>query len=157
MWRTWLHSYRQSQRLKALLAPEQLAVRGRWLEVLCIPLLVVGMAWLWNPSDPMLLKAAFPWLWFAPALVALRYGVLAGLLAGMVLLINWLLANAWNVAAIAGTEFPRDYFFGGGLLILLTGEFSDVWRDRIARLDETNLYVTERLSRLTKRDRKSVV
>ncbi|MBP8053284.1 MAG: sugar ABC transporter, partial [Burkholderiaceae bacterium] len=137
--------------MKALLAPEHLTERGRWLEVIGIPLLVVGMAWWWNPEDPLLLKAAFPWLWFAPALVALRYGVLAGLLAGMVLLINWLLANAWNVAAITATEFPRDYFFGGGLLVLLAGEFSDVWRDRIARMDETNLYVTERLSRLTKR------
>jgi hypothetical protein len=147
----WLHSLRQGLHLKALLAPEHLTERGRWLEVIGIPLLVVGMAWWWNPEDPLLLKAAFPWLWFAPALVALRYGVLAGLLAGMVLLINWLLANAWNVAAITATEFPRDYFFGGGLLVLLAGEFSDVWRDRIARMDETNLYVTERLSRLTKR------
>ena len=151
MLRAWLHSFRQGMHFKALLAPEFVAARGRWLEVVCIPLLVVALAWVWSPEDPMLLKAAFPWLWFAPALVALRYGVMAGLLAGMVLLINWLLANAWNVAAIVGTEFPRDYFFGGGLLILLTGEFSDVWRDRIARLDETNLYVTERLSRLTKR------
>lgn len=151
MWRARLHSFRQSLHFKALLAPEHLAARGRWLEVICIPLLVVGMAWLWRPEDPLLLKAAFPWLWFAPALVALRYGVMSGLIGGMVLLANWLLANAWDVAAIVGTDFPRDNFFGGGLLVLLVGEFSDVWRDRIARMDETNIYVTERLSRLTKR------
>lgn len=151
MWRARLESFRQGLHFKSLLAPEQLTLRGRWLEVFCIPLLVVGMAWLWRPEDPLLLKAAFPWLWFAPALVALRYGAMSGLISGIILLANWLLANAWGVAAITGTEFPRDYFFGGGLLILLTGEFSDVWRDRIARMDETNIYVTERLSRLTKR------
>ena len=151
MWRARLHSLTQGLHWKALLAPEQQAVRGRWLEVMGIPLLVVGMAWLWQPEDPLLLKAVFPWLWFAPTLVALRYGVMSGLVSGIVVLVNWLLANAWNVEAIAGTEFPRDYFFGGGLLILLTGEFSDVWRDRIARMEETNIYVTERLSRLTKR------
>lgn len=151
MWRTWLQSMQPLLFFKNLLAPQQLVSSMRWLEVLCIPLLVVGMAWQWSPQDPLLLKAAFPWLWFAPTLVALRYGVMPGLISGMVLLANWLLANAWEVAAIAGTDFPRDYFFGGGLLILLTGEFSDVWRDRIARMDETNLYVTERLSRLTKR------
>ena len=151
MWRARLHSFRQTLHFKDLLAPEHLGSRSRWLEVIFIPLLVVGMAWLWRPEDPLLLKAAFPWLWFAPALVALRYGVMSGLVSGIVLLVNWLLANEWNVAAVAGTEFPRDYFFGGGLLILLAGEFSDVWRDRIARMDETNIYVTERLSRLTKR------
>lgn len=94
---------------------------------------------------------AFPWLWFGPALVSLRYGVMPGLASGFVLLGSWVLGNALGAPAVAGTPFPRDYFFGGGLLILLSGEFSDVWRDRIARMDETNIYLTERLSRLTKR------
>ena len=104
MWRARLHSFRQTLHFKDLLAPEHLGSRSRWLEVIFIPLLVVGMAWLWRPEDPLLLKAAFPWLWFAPALVALRYGVMSGLVSGIVLLVNWLLANEWNVAAVAGTH-----------------------------------------------------
>jgi hypothetical protein len=147
----WLQPFGAGQHLRGLLAPEHAGARGRWLEVILIPLLVVWMGWHWLPEDPLLLHAAFPWLWFGPVLVSLRYGVTSGLASGLVLLGSWIVGNAMGAPAIVGTEFPRDYFFGGGLLILLSGEFSDVWRDRIARLDETNIYVTERLSRLTKR------
>jgi hypothetical protein len=130
------------------LAPEDGPTRARWLEVVLLPLLLIGLAWLVRPQDPLLLSAAFPWLWFGPVLIALRYGVFSGLIAGVLVLIDWGVADALSVA---GQEFPRDYFVGGALLILLCGEFSDVWSDRNLRMDETNLYVTERLSRLTKR------
>ena len=36
-------------------------------------------------------------------------------------------------------------------MVLLCGEFSDVWRDRNNRMEETYLYMSERLARLTKR------
>jgi polysaccharide biosynthesis protein PelD len=121
---------------------------GAWTEVFCIPLLAIALAWWWVPSDPMLVKSAFPWLWLAPVLVALRYGVMPGLVACIPLLGNWLLSEHFGVI---GADFQRGYFFGGALLVLVCGEFSDVWRDRLARIDETNLYLTDRLSRLTKR------
>lgn len=148
---TSLRSFLQRLRPKQKLAPEHAALRTKWLEVVCIPLIVMAMSWHWRPDDPFLLKAVFPWLWFAPVMVALRYGVMPGLTSGVLILGSWLLAGALGAAAVVQAEFPRDYFFGGGLLILLCGEFSDVWRDRVLRMDETNLYVTERLSRLTKR------
>lgn len=125
--------------------------RNKWLEALLIPLVFLGLAWLWRPHDPFLTGTAFPWLWFAPMLVALRYGVIPGLAGGLLMLGGWFLAHVAGVAVIVRADFPRDYFFGGGLLVLLCGEFSDVWRDRFQRMEETNLYVTERLSRLTKR------
>jgi polysaccharide biosynthesis protein PelD len=133
------------------LAPELIAARGKWLEVLAISLLFMGTAWFWRPADPLLIKSAFPWLWLAPVLLSLRYGVMPGLIGGFLILGNWFLAYSLGIAAVVQSDFPRDYFFGGGLLILLCGEFSDVWRDRIGRMDGTNLYVTERLSRLTRR------
>jgi polysaccharide biosynthesis protein PelD len=141
------------QRLAASewLAPEHIAVRGKWLEVVAISVLFMGVTWTWRPSDPLLTQSAFPWLWLAPVLLALRYGVMPGLIGGFLILGNWFIAYALGVAAVVQSDFPRDYFFGGGLLILLCGEFSDVWRDRIGRMDETNLYLTERLSRLTRR------
>jgi len=131
-----------------VLAPEQGTSSARWLEIVVIPLLLIGLAWLGRPNDPLLLNTAFPWLWFGPVLIALRYGVLPGLIAGLLILVDWGVADAVGAAV---QEFPRDYFIGGSLLILISGEFSDVWRDRNLRMDETNLYVTERLSRLTKR------
>ncbi|HEY4370613.1 MAG TPA: PelD GGDEF domain-containing protein [Burkholderiales bacterium] len=130
------------------LAPEDSASRARWAEVVILPLLFIAFAWLGRPDDPLLMNTAFPWLWFGPVLVALRYGVLPGLIAGLIILGDWVAADALGATA---REFPRDFFIGGSLMVLICGEFSDVWRDRNLRMDETNLYVTERLSRLTKR------
>lgn len=141
------------RRLRAavVLASEWATPRGNWLEAVLIPLVSLGLAWLLRPYDPFLTGTAFPWLWLAPVLVALRYGVTPGLAGVLLYLAVWLLAYALDATAVARTDFPRDYFFGGGLLVLLCGEFGDSWRDRFQRMEETNLYVTERLSRLTKR------
>ncbi len=131
-----------------VLAPERGGSRAQWIEVFLVPLLAIGITWWTHPQDPLLSTATFPWLWFAPVLIALRYGVLPGLLASLVVVLDWLLVEYLGLLL---TDFSPAQFFGGGLLVLLCGEFSDVWRDRNNRMDETNLYVTERLSRLTKR------
>ncbi len=131
----------------AYVVSDDVSQLSKWIETVVIPLIAIGIAWLSNPADPLLRGALFPWLWLAPALVALRYGVLPGLVAGTLILVDWFAADAIGMFA----DFPREYFFGGGLLTLLCGEFSDVWRDRMMRIDETNLYLIERLSGLTKR------
>jgi polysaccharide biosynthesis protein PelD len=129
-------------------APENAATRAQWLEIFLIPLLAIGAGWLTSPQDPMLSQSQFPWFWFVPVLISLRYGVFPGLLASIPILINWLVADHMGLVV---EEFSSRFFFGAGLLVLLCGEFSDVWRDRNTRMEETYLYVTERLSRLTKR------
>lgn len=132
-----------------LVSSEQETSLSKWIETLVIPLLAIGIAWLASPADPLLRGALFPWLWIAPVLVALRYGVLPGLIGVTLILLDWFVADAVAVAGAA--DFPREFFFGGGLLTMLCGEFSDVWRDRMLRIDETNLYLVERLAGLTKR------
>ncbi len=131
-----------------VIAPERITGLSQWAEVLLIPLLAIAIGWLARPSDPLLLTTRFPWLWLAPVLISLRYGVMPGLIASLFIVMNWLVAERLGLLA---ENLSPEYFFGGGLLVLLCGEFSDVWRDRNQRMDETNLYVTERLSRLTKR------
>lgn len=141
------------RRLRAILVQAEAwsTPRSNWLEAVLIPLGSLGLAWWLRPQDPFLTSTAFPWLWLAPVMVALRYGVTPGL-AGVVLYLGvWLLAHWVGAPALARTEFPRDYFFGGGLLVLLCGEFSGGWQDRFQRLEEANVYISERLSRLTKR------
>jgi hypothetical protein len=139
--------FQQMFRVQSL-APEQANSRAQWLEVVGIPLVFIALGWLSNPDDPMLSKGQFPWLWFGPILIALRYGVMPGLLGSLPLLANWLVADYMGLVV---AEFSSRFFFGAGMLILLCGEFSDVWRDRNLRMAETYLYMTERLSRLTKR------
>jgi hypothetical protein len=128
--------------------PEQMATRAQWLEIVLISFGAVGFAWWIRPLDPSLSMASFPWLWLAPVLVALRYGVLPGLLGCVALIGNEWLATRLGRAPLPFSAAP---LFGGGLLVLLCGEFSDVWRDRNRRMEESYLYVSERLSRLTKR------
>jgi len=141
------------QRVRALfsekgLAPQELATAEQWVEVAVMSVGAVALAWYVQPQDPTLAQETFPWLWLVPVLVALRYGVLPGLLSGVVLVCNeWL---ALQLDRLPG-DLPVNSLFGGGLLVLICGEFSDVWRDRNRRMEETYLYVTERLSRLTKR------
>ena len=130
------------------LAPENGVLRAQWLEVFAIPMIAIALAWLTQPDDPSLTGASFPWLWLAPILVALRYGVTPGLLASITIIVNWLLARQMGFMP---NELAIGSLFGGGLMVLVCGEFSDVWRDRNQRMEETSLYVTERLSRLTKR------
>lgn len=130
------------------LAPEQAQTKAQWLEVVLLPLLAIGLAWFASPDDPMLVHHLFPWLWLAPVLIALRYGVLPGLLACVPLLANWFMASHLGLAK---SQQSLEFFFGGGVLVLVCGEFSDVWRHRNQRMEETYLYVTERLSRLTRR------
>ncbi len=141
------------QRLKAALrrdalAPESSTTLAQWLEISVLSFGAVALAWWAVPTDPSLSQLRFPWLWFAPVLVALRYGVLPSLLSGAVVVGNvWL---AWTLGRLPEV-LSETVLFGGGLMVLLCGEFSDVWRDRNKRMEETYLYMSERLARLTKR------
>ncbi len=134
--------------LGAWLAPREVSRGAYWGETFALPSIAIVLAWLMRPEDPTLASATFPWLWFAPVLVALRYGVMAGLVAGALLVVNWYLT-----ALLVGDPgpFPQSHFFGGILLTLLCGEFADLWHDRHQQLEETNLYLVERVSRLTRR------
>ncbi|HBH39640.1 MAG TPA: hypothetical protein DDX06_14790 [Curvibacter sp.] len=130
------------------LAPELISAWAQWIEALLIPTLAVALAWFLLPQDPLQTRELFPWVWFAPTLVALRYGVSPGLLSCVPLIASWYLAEQ---SGRLPASFGLEYFFGGGLLVLICGEFSDIWRDRNLRLEESNVYLAERLSRITKR------
>jgi hypothetical protein len=130
------------------LIPEHPGAWSQPLEILLIPAAAAGLGWFFSPQDPLLTHALFPWLWFAPILVALRYGVTPGLSACVPLIANWYIAEHF---ARVPAGFGLEHFFGGGLLVLICGDYSDVWRDRNERMDESNVYLAERLSRITKR------
>ena len=129
-------------------APEAITLRAQWLEVLVLPSLAVAIAWWINPQDPMGSRAQFPWFWFVPVLISLRYGVLPGVLGSMPILLNWVVASRLGLES---GDFSIKFFFGAGLLVLVCGEFSDVWRDRNMRMSESYVYMAERQSRLTRR------
>jgi hypothetical protein len=129
-------------RLSALFSP-LLANRWLWLEAFIIPMIGIGLCWLVSPEDPFFInKGEFPWTWFAPVLVALRYGVMAGITSTAVMLLGWFLLSAPDA------EFPKLYFLAGLILVMIAGEYSTTWRTRLRRVGELNAYLTERFTRI---------
>lgn len=122
-----------------------------WTLIECTALMGAAIAfshWL-SPDDPFGLRAQFPWLWLVPVLLALRYGTIDGLVAVLLLLAWWLLP--WRLWAGGTPEaFPQQYFLGGLVLVLLAGQFADVWNTRLGRVRAANALLDERLGSLTR-------
>jgi len=126
--------------LHALASPR---VRMGWiaLEIVVMTLGVIAIGRWVSPDDPLFTRAPIPWTWFAPILVGLRYGVLAGLSAMAMVLVTWRLLQG----ADPSVAFPVLYFLGGLLLTMVCGEFSGLWRSRIRRLSQANAYLEDRI------------
>lgn len=119
-----------------------LAVIG---EIIFLPLVAVVLGFILNPDDPLWIEASFPWSWFAPIILALRYGPLAGLGAAGMLLSAWLLLNVGHY-----DSFPKLAFLGGLILVMLVGEFSSLWLARTRRAETIQIYLDQRLEHLTR-------
>ncbi len=117
-----------------------------WLEALAIPLCALGLGGLLSHDNPFQVRGEFPWVWLAPLLVSLRYGTGPGILSSLILIAAWPLAG--HYAKTAG-DFPEQYFLGGVIMVMLSGQFSGAWGARLRRAEETNRYLEERLSRIT--------
>jgi hypothetical protein len=131
--------------LLRLIAPLEVP-RTAAIETLLLPLaLVAAGIWL-APLDPLGVRSEFPWVWLAPALLALRYGPFAGLGAAAVLVAAWFGLQALG---LAGGEFPELFFLGGLIAVMLCGEFASVWRGRVRRAEAMQLYLDQRLEHLT--------
>ena len=113
-------------------------------EIVLLPLIAVGLGIILNPEDPLWIHASFPWVWFAPVVLALRYGPLAGMGAAGILLLTWLGLNTGQ-----HDSFPKLPFLGGLILIMLIGEFSSLWVARTRRAETVQVYLDQRLEYLT--------
>ncbi len=118
-----------------------------WLETLLLTLLAAALAYAASPDDPFFVDAEFPWVLFAPALLALRYGVLPGLASVALLGVVW---AAERAAGLLRPEPPTLYFMGALLLTLVCGEFASIWNARLRRVESTYRYAREKLDRLTR-------
>ena len=120
----------------------------QWGETLVISTGAFLLSYVIMPNDP-LNTHIFPWIWIAPILIALRYGVLLGVVSVLTFLFAWLI---WSLGlANADVEFPRLTFLGGTLMVMICGEFSGVWISRIRRVEELQHYTEQRLELLTRR------
>ena len=121
---------------------------GQWLETLVISLAALLLSYSTLPDDPFNAHI-FPWVWMAPLLIALRYGVLMGIVSVLIFLAGWL---AWAVGRGQGYDmFPRLTFIGGTLMVMISGEFCSGWLIRMRRIRELQHYTEQRLELLTRR------
>lgn len=116
-------------------------------ETILLSLVAFGLAYWAQPHDPLSLFGGPPWAWLAPVLLALRYGMRAGLLSATLLVIGWLLLSGANAPS---PHFPTATLLGGLILIMVCGEFSSMWRHRLRRQTELNQYIGQRLQELTR-------
>ncbi len=115
-------------------------------EALLLPLLAVGLGIWINPLDPLWTHAGFPWAWFAPVVLAMRYGPFPGLAGAAVLLVAWFV---FSTTGWLPGEFPKQNFLGGLILVMLAGEFSSLWLARARRAEGVQIYLDQRLEYLT--------
>ena len=111
-----------------------------------MPLLTIGIGIWLNPLDPLWARSAFPWSWFGPIILALRYGPFSGLFGTLLLLGSWFVLSELGFNA---GEFPKLYFLGGLIVVMICGEFSSIWRGRVRRAEAMQLYLDQRLEHLT--------
>jgi hypothetical protein len=120
-----------------------------WFETFVITGGAFALSMLIDPGNPLSLGGEFPWIWLAPVLVALRYGVAPGVASVAGLLLGWVLLRQFNL--LQSHEFPKLGLLGGFLLTLLCAEFSSVWRNRLRYLEQINAYGEDRLKELTRK------
>ncbi len=118
-----------------------------WLETLALTLVAAALAVWADPSNPFFIRAEFPWLALAPAILALRYGVLPGLLSCTTLVALWFSARH---AGLAQDPAPTLSLLGVLILTMVCGEFSGLWTARLRRLEMSSRYLDERLDRITR-------
>ncbi|MGE3258907.1 MAG: PelD GGDEF domain-containing protein [Geobacter sp.] len=118
-----------------------------WLETFGLTLVIPAIGALLNREDPFFVHAEFPWIWFGPLLVALRYGMGPGLGSVALLALAWL---AGSISGLSNGTFPLHFMLGGALLALISGQFSSVWTTRLRRSDQLSRHASERFQQLSR-------
>ena len=121
----------------------------RWGEVVGGTALTLAFCRWAHPYDPYFVRSAFPVLWFAPALLGLRYGVWAAASSAMLMLGVWMADHYPNGLQAAAPLIT--HFLGGVILSLVCGQFGDLWHARLSKADQGNGYLMDRLEQLTRR------
>ncbi|MDP2842079.1 MAG: hypothetical protein Q8O06_00380, partial [Acetobacterium sp.] len=119
----------------------------KWLETLVITAALLLVGYFFNRNDPFFVHADFPWVWFAPLLIALRYGIAPGMFSVSIIFLLCLLMQRQGL--LAG-DFPTNFMLGGVLIALVCGQFSTMWNTRLRRSDSLSRHASERFEQLSR-------
>ena len=141
-WRwQWLRYWRPNTESGRLMA---------MVESVLLPVLVLWLGWKLRPDDPLGAHAGFPWAWFGPWLIAVRYGAGYGLFGVAFYAAFWKF-GPMLFGAVPAESFPAEFFLGGMLMTLILGEFGAAFRNRQVLHREVTKDLTARLERTKRR------
>ncbi len=86
-----------------------------------------------NGHDPFFLRDGCFWLLLAPVLLGLRHGFAPAVTSAFVL--DSLILIAWRMHAFGVNALPGPALIGIVVFAMISGQFSDVWKREIVRLD----------------------
>jgi hypothetical protein len=97
--------------------------------------------------DPLFLSG-FPWLVLAPLLIGLRHGFAFGMASAVML--DGAIAVAWRTQVVTMAHFPGEMFIALLGFAMLSGQFSDVWKREIVRVDAGSKQLRRQMNELAR-------
>ena len=110
-----------------------------WIESFVISLLFIFLSELLH--DPLTLESPFPWIWFAPVLIALRYGLWASQFSLVLLLGSYF----YQVQPSLIDVHLELFILGGLLLTILCVLFQSSGRKKVRDSEEVSNYLQTRI------------
>lgn len=120
-----------------------------WAEVCFFTALALGLPVLFNAEDPYWTQGGFSWPVLGPLLVALRYGFSKGFISILTLLVGQLLLIQSNILD-PQSEFNINAMIGYIIVVMVAGEFRDVWERTNQQQSIQLAYVSDRLEKFTR-------
>lgn len=110
-----------------------------WIE--STVLTIAFTLWGQYKGDPLTLESAFPWIWFAPVLVGLRYGLWLSQWSLLLILYVFFIVSTPDSFTIS----VQLFCLGGFLLTLLCALFQKYWSKKITQSAEISEYLQNRI------------
>lgn len=95
--------------------------------------------------DPLSRNSPFPWIWFAPVLIALRYGLFFSQLSIALLVFAWLYQNPEQLAL---SEFQL-FVLGGFLMTVACAGFHNSWIKKVTSSESISEYLQKKIQTIS--------
>lgn len=110
-----------------------------WIESLIITALFILAGVLLN--DPLSMNSPFPWVWFAPVLIALHYGLWRSITSFLLLIASYLYSDPSQIYSM---EFQL-FTLGGFLLTVVCIIYNSAMQNRMNENDAISRYLQKRM------------
>lgn len=115
-----------------------------WIESVIFTGFFLGVGFYFNPTNPFFVHSAFPWVWFAPVLIALRYGWGCSILSIIIIYVAFFIRIPQPLLAFDN----RLFLLGGLFLTLLCATYQIIWSRRIRHGEKITNYIQERIEKI---------